>query len=363
MEIRVNTGQMRDVVNRIIHAVEARAELDAFRDISVKVSRDKMYLGAMMPGIDACEFFPLEDKTPPIKTGLPAKTLQSILSTVQTETLILKITEKQVQVVAGKSKFRLLRKPEQDVLFPDLTFKNKEMLPFDTEAFCRAVRKVSVATVRDGNRPYFSVINFNKEHAVATDGRILCLCKSPFPDIEEDVNLNADHLLKMVKGMHKIGGEGRYAFDEHKVYFEVGNLRVALSAMSLAYPNYRGLVTNRADGKPRTKIPRDRFVHAVHQVAILSTTEEKIRAVDLSFTPDGIYLSARTGIGDSEAFLGCPSAHYPEDDLRFDVDLLLKGVNSLEQDEISFLAEEAKRPALFEESDYAFFINPLRTLC
>jgi hypothetical protein len=56
----------------------------------------------------------------------------------------------------------------------------------------------------------------------------------------------------------------------------------------------------------------------------------------------------------------CENISRDQDPVFFDVDLLLKGVSSLESSVIEVMIDTPQRPALFAEKDYVFYINPMR---
>jgi DNA polymerase III sliding clamp (beta) subunit (PCNA family) len=364
VELRVNTEKIRDIVNRVIHTVETKAELEAFREIAVRVSGGKMHLATTMPGIETVEFMELGEKVKKtLLFSIPAKTFQNILNTIQTEELTLKLTDHQMQVNAGRSHFRIARKRGEDALFPDMSrFSQDTMTFFDTKHMCTVVKKASSTADKDGARPYFSVIHFNGKEAVSTDGRVMSLLKTPFTGIIGEFNLNVEHSLRLAKAFHRIGvAEGQYSFNEHHVYFEVGNLKVVVAAASMAYPNYKGIVVGRTAGHKTYEIPKQPLLSAVQQMAILSQdVKEKTRVVEFAFREGGIFLSSKTDVGDSETFVDCENISRDQDPVFFDVDLLLKGVSSLESSVIEVMIDTPQRPALFAEKDYVFYINPMR---
>ncbi|MEL6965776.1 MAG: DNA polymerase III subunit beta [Pseudomonadota bacterium] len=274
-----------------------------------------------------------------------------------------------MQLVSGRSQFRLQMLPETD--FPDLTAGEfKHMFRMACDDLKRLIDRTQFAISTEETRYYLNGIYFHGVdgdegpllRAVATDGHRLAQAQTAAPDGAEGLpgiivpRKTVGELQKLLEAPDSFV---TVEVSETKIRFTVDQVVLTSKLIDGTFPDYNRVIPT---GNDKTlKLDRASFAAAVDRVSTIAS--DRGRAVKLSLTDSQLVLSVNNpDSGSAEEEL---AVNYGADslDIGFNSRYLLDITNQLSADETTFMLADPGSPTLIQEDSDAgalYVLMPMR---
>lgn len=380
MRVAVDTIEMKKLLGRLNSLLDGKSELESFRTLRIDVINGKLRFSSTTPSIYASDVYEKDDKKrsqiePFGVNGKEFYEAIKVLGSSGGECTIV-IDKEHISIEKGRSKLKLSKYAE-DTLLPvkgewpeglDAGFQ-----PLVVADFCKAMKKILFVPENKPEKDLHSAtIHINAEHLVTTNRKVLAVltnnivtCTGPTP-----FHMTGSSVEKLIKALSSLEGECEYLIRDHFLYLNSGSFRARLSGAVMAYPSYRTIVMGHTDNFC-FDVSREELVTALKTANIATFRAEGMKAVNLSFEKDGLHVdcdmshSSSSAVVDTKMGTTVPTKSVYEkmatmNPLRFDINLLLEGIESFSSDRIAIRIDSNQRPLLFSEEDYDFYIGMLR---
>jgi DNA polymerase-3 subunit beta len=277
----------------------------------------------------------------------------------------LREAERDVEIVAGASRFDLKALPASD--FPKLPAGDGDRtLSLPGAALAETIDRVARAASRDEARPILTGVLVSADAStltmVATDSYRLSV-KSTELSAEVgsafEANVPARALQELSRLIAAAGEEEvAIAVGENQVIFEVADAILSSRLIDGQFPNHQQLVPDSYEHEVR--LAREEFLEAVRRIGLLAQKNAPLR---LAFAEGELTVSAETpDIGQASESLPVNFQGEPFE-IGFNPEFLREGVESMVEDELLFKLITPLRPGLLrpvEAEDFLYLIMPIR---
>lgn len=226
------------------------------------------------------------------------------------------------------------------------------------------VRQVSKAVSRDEARPILTgvllVVEGTEIRMVATDSYRLAIrtatLETPAAERIEVVVPG-----KSIEEVPKIAGSAttlNMGVSSNQIVFRVGETTYVTRRIEGTFPNYKTLVPS--EGETTISVDRVELLEAVQRVSLLAQHNAPVR---LKIADNTLTLSAVTqDVGEASEDLMIDASGNPLE-IAFNHAFLLDGVNSSDDERLTFIATGPLKPGVFSANtsgEYVYLIMPVR---
>lgn len=313
-----------------------------------------------------------------VDESVPASVSQPGATTVSAHTLFdivrklpeggqveLTAAEGKMQVVAGRSRFRLPTLPRDD--FPVIAegeLPTKFELPAAT--LRQIIEKTRFAISSEETRYYLMGIFFHvvddQLRAAATDGHRLARVTVPRPDGAEgmpDVIVPRKAVAELYRLLEELEGTVEISLSPTKIRFGLGSAILTSKLIDGTFPDYSRVIPT--GNEKLLKLDPKSFSAGVDRVSTIAS--EKTRAVKISLERDKVTLSVTSpenGVATEEL-----PADYAADGLEigFNARYLLDILGEIDGDTVEVHLADGQAPTLLRENDKSnalYVLMPMR---
>ena len=295
-----------------------------------------------------------------------ARKLQDILRSLPDSAEVsLELTDKRMQVRAGKSRFNLQTLPAED--YPRMAQGDNEQakLQLTQKQFKRLIGLVQYAMAQQDIRYYLNglllVVTGNEIRVVATDGQRLAYASETLTE-----NLPRTEVIlprKTILELSRLLADNDEALDirlsPNQAVFRFGDIELVSKLIDGKFPDYERVIPQN-----HTKVitlPRTTLLQSLHRAAIL--TNEKFRGVRVVLAPGSLKIIS-SNADQEEAQEELEIAYDAEAlDIGFNVTYLLDVLNNVSNEEVEIRLADANSSALITlpgNDRFKYVVMPMR---
>lgn len=295
-----------------------------------------------------------------------ARKLQDILRSLPDSAEVsLELSDKRMQVRAGKSHFNLQTLPAED--YPRMAQAGSEQtgLQLTQKQFKRLIGLVQYAMAQQDIRYYLNglllVVTGNEIRVVATDGHRLAYASEQLGESKQ----RAEVILprKTVLELSRLLADNDEALDirlaPNQATFRFGDIELVSKMIDGKFPDYERVIPQN-----HTKVitlPRTVLLQSLHRAAIL--TNEKFRGVRLVLAPGSLKIISSNA--DQEEAQEELEISYDAEalDIGFNVTYLLDVLNNVTNDDVELRLADANSSALITlpgNERFKYVVMPMR---
>lgn len=359
MKLRCDREALLNACQFVGHLAEERGTKPILRNL--KMVADETGLQVMATNLDSAARARVEnvDVGEPGQALTPASVLIQILREVQTEMVDISVEEGTVNLVAGRSQFRLVGdNPEEFPLVPEFREDGAQKLP--REDLAEMIEMTVFATASEATRyslnGVLTVFESGSAEFVATDGVRMALIRKKIPGLKpmgENAIVPAE-AMNLIQRL--LGGDEEEVgvfLDETTITVQSAKALVMARLVEGHFPPYKDVIPKDADKK--VKLQTGAFLSALRQARIL--TSEESRKVVLHFSEGKLVLrgsAAETGEANVEMDI---EYNYPELEIGFNPLLLEDVLRRLPAEgEVSFEVSGPTRPAVLRSGEEFLYV-------
>ncbi len=299
------------------------------------------------------------------------KLYEVIKELIQGDIHLKKLENNWVEIVSGKSVFRLMGLPSEE--YPNLpSYEAKGFLELDGKLLKDMIEKTIFAVSEDESRHNLNGVLFEQieegENSglrmVSTDGYRLCKVDGRVKgvsvlELEEGVILPSRGINEVRKVLEKYEGNLKISFKDNNVIFKKDFLVVIMRIIEGAFPDYNQVIPGE-EGK-KIIINRQNFIDSLKRMAAISTG--RILGVKFNISPNKIIISSNDPeIGQGKEDLEV-DYQGEEIEINFNARYILDILNVINEDEIEFEVFDPSSSTIIRpriDENYIFIIMPMR---
>lgn len=346
--------------------VEKRHTLPILSNVLIEKSGDQLTLLATDIEIQIRTHTDGAAGTEKTAVTVGARKLQDILRSLPDSAEVsLELSDKRMQVRAGKSRFNLQTLPAED--YPRMAQAGSEQtgLQLTQKQFKRLIGLVQYAMAQQDIRYYLNglllVVTGNEIRVVATDGHRLAYASEQLAENKQRMEVILPR--KMVLELSRLLADNDEALDirlsPNQATFRFGEIELVSKLIDGKFPDYERVIPQN-----HTKVitlPRTVLLQSLHRAAIL--TNEKFRGVRLVLAPGSLKIISSNA--DQEEAQEELEISYDEEalDIGFNVTYLLDVLNNVSNDNIEVRLADANSSALITlpgNEQFRYVVMPMR---
>lgn len=346
--------------------VEKRHTLPILSNVLIEKSGDQLTLLATDIEIQIRTHTDGAAGTEKTAVTVGARKLQDILRSLPDSAEVsLELSDKRLQVRAGKSRFNLQTLPAED--YPRMAQAGSEQtgLQLTQKQFKRLIGLVQYAMAQQDIRYYLNglllVVTGNEIRVVATDGHRLAYASEQLAENKQRMEVILPR--KTVLELSRLLADNDEALDirlsPNQATFRFGEIELVSKLIDGKFPDYERVIPQN-----HTKVitlPRTVLLQSLHRAAIL--TNEKFRGVRLVLAPGSLKIISSNA--DQEEAQEELEISYDEEalDIGFNVTYLLDVLNNVSNDNIEVRLADANSSALITlpgNEQFRYVVMPMR---
>lgn len=295
-----------------------------------------------------------------------ARKLQDILRSLPDSAEVsLELTDKRMQVRAGKSRFNLQTLPAED--YPRMAQAGNEQakLQLTQKQFKRLIGLVQYAMAQQDIRYYLNgllLVVMGKEiRVVATDGHRLAYASEQLTENlpRTEVILPRKTILELSRLLADNDEVLDIGLSPNQAVFRFGSIELVSKLIDGKFPDYERVIPQ--NHNKVITIPRITLLQSLHRAAIL--TNEKFRGVRVVLAPGSLKIissNADQEEAQEEIEIGYDAEAL---DIGFNVTYLLDVLNNVSNDEVEVRLADANSSALITlpgNDSFKYVVMPMR---
>ena len=295
-----------------------------------------------------------------------ARKLQDILRSLPDSAEVsLELSEKRMQVKAGKSRFNLQTLPAED--YPRMSQAESEQvrLQLTQKQFKRLIGLVQYAMAQQDIRYYLNglllVVTGNEVRVVATDGHRLAYASEQIEEAQSrtEVILPRKTILELSRLLSDNDDVLDIRLSPNQAQFRFGDIELVSKLIDGKFPDYERVIPQ-SHNKVIT-LPRTMLLQSLHRAAIL--TNEKFRGVRLVLAPGSMKIISSNA--DQEEAQEEIEISYDAEalDIGFNVTYLLDVLNNVSIENVEIRLADANSSALITlpgNERFKYVVMPMR---
>lgn len=295
-----------------------------------------------------------------------ARKLQDILRSLsEDQEVSLTLTDKKLQLKAGKGKFNLQTLPAED--FPRMVVSEEQATRFSVsqKQLKKLFSLVQYAMAQQDIRYYLNglllITKGNELRVVATDGHRLAYAADVLEEglAPIEVILPRKTVLELSKQLNDSEGSVEIILTPNQARFKFNNIEFISKLIDGKFPDYERVIPKN-HGKI-LKISRNQFIQLLQRVAIL--TNEKFRGVRLLLSEGSLkIISNNTEQEEAQEEIEVEYSGEPLD-VGFNVTYLLDVLANVSEETIELHLADANSSALFTlpgNENFKYVVMPMR---
>lgn len=295
-----------------------------------------------------------------------ARKLQDILRSLPDSMEVsLEVTDKRMQVRAGKSRFNLQTLPAED--YPRMAQPDSEQikLQLTQKQFKRLIGLVQYAMAQQDIRYYLNglllVVTGNEMRMVATDGHRLAYASEQLAEslMRTEVILPRKTILELSRLLADNDDTLEIRLTPNLAIFRFSDIELVSKLIDGKFPDYERVIPK--NHNKVITLSRTAFLQSLHRAAIL--TNEKFRGVRIVLAPGSMkIISSNADQEEAQEELEIP---YDADalDIGFNVTYLLDVLNNITNEEVEIRLADANSSALITlpgNDHFKYVVMPMR---
>ncbi len=289
---------------------------------------------------------------------LPAKLLESIVSRLPSEDIVVEETDEDatVTLTSSSGEYQVRGLSAED--YPSLpTVDEGQVAKLSAEALVAGLRGSLFATSADETKQVLTGVHLTAAtetlEFAATDGHRLAVVQTSdeseaaaAADWAIDVTVPAKALRELEKMLQAYQSTEPIAltFDRTQVIFEVGSQRLTTRLLEGQYPNYRQLVPKQFERQ--VTLDRKQFTSALERIAVLADQKNNIVKLSLDNDQQTVAISVEAQeVGSGREVIAAQVTGDPLD-IAFNVRYLLDGLKALGTNEVQLQCNTATSPSV-----------------
>ena len=295
-----------------------------------------------------------------------ARKLQDILRSLPDSAEVsLELSEKRMQVKAGKSRFNLQTLPAED--YPRMSQAESEQvrLQLTQKQFKRLIGLVQYAMAQQDIRYYLNglllVVTGNEVRVVATDGHRLAYASEQIEEAQSrtEVILPRKTILELSRLLSDNDDVLDIRLSPNQAQFRFGDIELVSKLIDGKFPDYERVIPQ-SHNKVIT-LSRTMLLQSLHRAAIL--TNEKFRGVRLVLAPGSMKIISNNA--DQEEAQEEIEISYDAEalDIGFNVTYLLDVLNNVSIENVEIRLADANSSALITlpgNERFKYVVMPMR---
>ncbi len=346
--------------------VEKRHTLPILSNVLIEKSGDQLTLLATDIEIQIKTHTAGAGGTEKSAVTVGARKLQDILRSLPDSAEVsLELSDKRMQVRAGKSRFNLQTLPAED--YPRMAQADSEQarLQLTQKQFKRLISLVQYAMAQQDIRYYLNglllVVMGNEIRVVATDGHRLAYASEQLPESLPRTEVILPR--KTVIELSRLLADNDEALDiqlsPNQAIFRFGDIELVSKLIDGKFPDYERVIPQ--NHNKVITIPRTTLLQSLHRAAIL--TNEKFRGVRVVLAPGSLKIISSNA--DQEEAQEELEINYDAEalDIGFNVTYLLDVLNNVSNEAVEIRLADANSSALITlpGNDYfKYVVMPMR---
>jgi DNA polymerase-3 subunit beta len=368
MRFTIARGALLDALGVVTKALSSRTTLPILSGLLVTTTDGAVVLQATDLEISIRDSVPaqIEEKGAAV---LPGRLLNDVVRKMPDAAISVETTSFDRVTIscrsekAGVISFELRTLPADD--FPRFPEVDPDLsIDIPVQQMGAMVRQVAKAVSRDEARPILTgillIVDGEEMKMVATDSYRLAIRSS------KNASAVAERIEAVVPGkaleeVPKISGSAEMVtmgVSSNQIVFTAGDTTYVTRRIEGTFPNYQTLVP--ADGTTTMTVDRAELLEAAQRVSLLAQHNAPIR---MKIADNTLTLSAVTqDVGEASEDLMVETSGDPLE-IAFNHVFLLDGINSSDDERLTFVASGPLKPGVFSASDegsYTYLIMPVR---
>ncbi|MDO8963546.1 MAG: DNA polymerase III subunit beta [Coriobacteriia bacterium] len=368
MKLSIARGALLDSLGVVTKALSARTTLPILSGILMSATKDGITLQSTDLEISIKDIISadVEDEGSVV---VPGRLLADVVRKMPDAAIRIEtVSSDKIQVScrsekAGAISFSLRTlSPDDFPRFPEVAADKTFDLP--TPLLSSMVKQVSRAVSRDEARPILTgilvVMDGTEIRMVATDSYRLAI-RNTQTETPVDERIEVVIPGKALEEIPKIAGAApvvKMGVSENQIVFSFGGTTYVTRRIEGTFPNYRQLVP--AEGETNIIIDRAELLEAVQRVSLMAQHNAPLR---MKIADNTLTLSATTqDVGEASEDLMVEMDGQPLE-IAFNHAFLIDGVNSSDDDKLSFMASSPLKPGVFKSTGtdaFVYLIMPVR---
>ncbi len=352
-------------LQQVIGAVERRQTLPILGNVLVKSSGGDLSLTATDLEIEMVARVNAE-VSEDFQTTIPARKLLDICKALpDSAEITFNIEENKVEMVSGRSRFKLASLPAKD--FPGLDeIEEHQSISIPQSKMKSLFDQTSFAMAQQDVRYYLNGIlmemSADKIKLVATDGHRLALGEHLFDTgVSEDrqIIIPRKAVLELSRLLDSSDSPVRVGISQNHIRLETGKLVFTSKLIDGKFPDYNRVIP--VDGNKTLEVEREQLKQSMSRIAILSN--EKYRGIRLTLSSGNLSIQANNP--DQEEAEEELSVSYDEDDMEigFNVTYIIDVLNVLDSKKVHIRLKDSNSSCIIsdsEDSSCLYVVMPMR---
>ncbi|MBJ6726184.1 DNA polymerase III subunit beta [Geomesophilobacter sediminis] len=371
MEFKISKEIFLKALQRIQGIVEKRNTMPILSNALLEVGNEQLFVTATDLEVGMKSSYP----TQVIREGkitVSAKKLYEIVKEMPDEEIHFSTKENDwVEIVCGKARFNIVGLSSDEFpYFPKV--KEENFILFKNEILAEMIEKTSYAICYDEtkynlNGIFIKGIDEGEEtllRMVATDGHRLSVSEKRIegkvgPELAKGVIFPKKGIFELKKMTEEEAGEIMLGFMDNSAVIKKGNTVVVMRLIDGEFPDYTKVIP--AQNNCNVLIGRDKFLHSLKRMAILSS--EKFKGIKIDLNPQLVIISSSNPeLGEAREEI---EAQYEGNGIsaRFNAKYLIDVLSVMEEREVELKLKDELSPVIMKaaaEDDFMAVIMPMR---
>lgn len=295
-----------------------------------------------------------------------ARKLQDILRSLPDSTEVsLEVSDKRMQVRAGKSRFNLQTLPAEDYPRMAQAESVQAKLQLSQKQFKRLISLVQYAMAQQDIRYYLNglllVVDGNEIRVVATDGHRLAFASEKLTESlpRTEVILPRKSILELSRLLADNDEALEIQLTSNQALFRFASIELVSKLIDGKFPDYERVIPK--NHNKVITISRTLFLQSLHRAAIL--TNEKFRGIRVVLAPGSLKIISSNA--DQEEAQEELEVNYEAEplDIGFNVTYLLDVLNNVSNEEVEVRLADANSSALITlpgNDHFKYVVMPMR---
>lgn len=295
-----------------------------------------------------------------------ARKLQDILRSLPDSAEVsLELTDKRMQVRAGKSRFNLQTLPAEDYPRMAQTDSEQVRLQLTQKQFKRLIGLVQYAMAQQDIRYYLNglllVVTGNELRVVSTDGHRLAYASEHLSESQTrtEVILPRKTIIELSRLLADNDDTLEVRLSPNQAVFRFGDIELVSKLIDGKFPDYERVIPQ--NHNKVITISRTTLLQSLHRAAIL--TNEKFRGVRVVLAPGSLKIIS-SNADQEEAQEELEIAYDAEAlDIGFNVTYLLDVLNNVSSEHVEIRLADANSSALITlpgNDSFKYVVMPMR---
>jgi len=371
MEFKISKEIFLKALQRIQGIVEKRNTMPILSNALLEVHNDLLYVTATDLEVGMKSSYP----TKVIKEGkitVSAKKLYEIVKEMPDEEIHVATKENDwVEIVCGKARFNIVGlSSEEFPYFPKV--KDENFIVFKNEILSNMIEKTSYAICYDETKynlngvfiKAFEEGEINVLRMVATDGHRLSVAQRVIEgtisaELSKGVIFPKKGIFELKKMTEEESGEIMLGFMDNSAIIKKGNTVVVMRLIDGEFPDYTKVIP--VNNERNVQINRDKFLHSLKRMAILSS--EKFKGIKIDVNNELIVISSSNPeLGEAREEI---EVEYEGNSIstRFNAKYLIDVLSVMEEREVELKFKDELSPVIMKplaDDDFMAVIMPMR---